>query len=64
MRNCNLRAIRLEKKLTQTALAKAAGVSRQTINCIEHGKQKDIKSDTLFAIANALEVPVGRIFLD
>ena len=36
-RNLALKAARAEKDLTQTALAKAVGVSRQTINAIEKG---------------------------
>ena len=36
-RNLALKAARAEKDMTQTALAKAVGVSRQTINAIEQG---------------------------
>ena len=34
-KNLKLKAARAEKDLTQSALAEAAGVSRQTINAIE-----------------------------
>ena len=36
-KNLKLKAARAEKDLTQSALAEAAGVSRQTINAIEKG---------------------------
>lgn len=37
-KNLKLKAARAEKDLTQTALAEAVGVSRQTINAIEKGE--------------------------
>ena len=37
-KNLKLKAARAEKDLTQSALAEAAGVSRQTINAIEKGE--------------------------
>lgn len=36
-KNLKLKAARAEKDMTQSALAEAAGVSRQTINAIEKG---------------------------
>ena len=36
-KNLKLKAARAEKDLTKSALAEAAGVSRQTINAIEKG---------------------------
>lgn len=37
---CNkaIKAARIEKNMTQTELAKAVGISRQTINAIEQGE--------------------------
>ena len=37
-KNLKLKAARAEKDMTQSALAEAAGVSRQTINAIEKGE--------------------------
>lgn len=37
-KNLKLKVARAEKDLTQSALAEAAGVSRQTINAIEKGE--------------------------
>ena len=37
-KNLKLKAARAEKDMTQTALAEAVGVSRQTINAIEKGE--------------------------
>ena len=37
-KNLKLKAARTEKDMTQSALAEAAGVSRQTINAIEKGE--------------------------
>ncbi len=36
-RNISIKVARAEKDMTQTALAKAVGVSRQTMNAIEQG---------------------------
>lgn len=37
-KNLKLKAARVEKDMTQAALAEAVGVSRQTINAIEKGE--------------------------
>ena len=37
-KNLKMKAARAEKDLTQSALAEAVGVSRQTINAIEKGE--------------------------
>ena len=37
-KNLKLKAARAEKDMTQSALAEAVGVSRQTINAIEKGE--------------------------
>jgi transcriptional regulator with XRE-family HTH domain len=56
-----IREIRKQKKMSQTALASAAGVSRPNLNRIEKGRQKEIKGDTLEKIARALETDERRL---
>lgn len=57
----NLRTERLDLKWTQTQLADALGVSRQTVHSIEVGKY--IPSTLLaLKIARILEKPVESIF--
>jgi putative transcriptional regulator len=56
-----LKEIRLEKDLTQEALAKMVGVTRQTIIAIE--KEKFVPSVKLaLELANALNKPLESIF--
>ncbi len=60
LRNC-LRAARLERDLTQEALAGMVGVTRQTIIAIE--KDKFVPSVRLaLYLARALEIPIARLF--
>ena len=51
---------RISKKwraeMTQTELAKRAGVSRATINWIEQGHTESVTSETVNRIAKALQV--------
>ena len=56
-----VRVARAERSLSQTDLAEAAGVSRQTISSIETGQYVP---STLLAlrIAQVLEVPVADLF--
>lgn len=56
-----VRVARAERSLSQTELAEAAGVSRQTISSIETGQYVP---STLLAlrIAQVLEVPVADLF--
>ncbi len=49
-----LRAARLEQKLTQAQLAKAAGVSRTTLNQLESGLVLDLSVQRLRAILDQL----------
>ncbi len=49
-KNLKLKAARAEKDLTQSALAEAAGVSRQTINAI---KKASTTPPSTFAAASA-----------
>jgi putative transcriptional regulator len=56
-----LKEIRLQRSLTQEALARAAGVTRQTIISIE--KQKFVPSVKLaMQLAAVLDSPVDRVF--
>ena len=56
-----VRVARAERSLSQTDLAEAAGVSRQTISSIETGQYVP---STLLAlrIAQVLDVPVADLF--
>lgn len=61
-KNLKLKAARAEKDLTQSALAEAAGVSRQTINAIEKGEY----NPTINPLPQHLQDPgqnTGRIIL-
>jgi putative transcriptional regulator len=56
-----LKASRLQKELTQEALAKAVGVTRQTIIAIE--KEKFVPSVKLaLELAVALNTPFEKVF--
>lgn len=55
-----LKALRVEAGLSQTALALAAGVSKQLINDLEHGRRIG-SAPTLRALADALGVQVWDI---
>lgn len=58
-----LRAAREQAGLSQYRLAELSGVSRPAIAGIELGRHKDVKIDTLNALAKALGVSVSH-FLD
>lgn len=51
-----IKEYRRKRHMTQSKLASASGVSRQTISNIESGKQAEVKASTLLNIANALGV--------
>ena len=61
--NNNLAAIRKQNGLTQTALAKKAGVSRVIINQLETGARDVTTSKTMLKLARALGVTIADIFL-
>ena len=61
-KNLKLKAARAEKDLTQSALAEAAGVSRQTINAIENQKY-DPSLPLAFQLAHILGTTVDALFL-
>ncbi len=56
----NIKRIRSERHMTQTALAEKAGVSVQMINQIEWGVKK-MSIDTLTGIAIALDCTTDEI---
>lgn len=56
----NLRAARLDARLTQEKLAELAGMDRQAVNRIEQGHQSPIV-DNLIRIADALHVPLADL---
>ena len=61
MRNLKLKFKRIEKNMSQTELAKAAGVTRQTIGMIEAGEfNPSLK--LCVAICRALGVTLNDIF--
>lgn len=55
-----VRALRLQKKLSQATLAKRAGVSQATISALEKG-EPEVKHATLVQVAAALGVPLREI---
>lgn len=58
-----IRSLRLHRDLTQEKLAERARVSRDTIIYAETGR-KAASLDTLHLVADALGVPVSRLFVD
>ncbi len=53
---------RIEKNLTLEQLGKRVGVSKMTVLRWESGEIKNIKSDKIEKLANALGVPVIALF--
>ena len=56
-----LRRLRLERRLTQEALAELASLNYKYIGRVELGKA-DPGADVLVRLARALRVPVGELF--
>lgn len=61
--NYNITYLRKQKKLSQEELAKLSGVSRATISKLETTPDAIAKTDTLYKIANALQVSIADIIL-
>ena len=59
----NLRAVRQDRMITQTELAKKSGLSRGAICKIESGATREVKSDTLSKLASSLGVTINDLFL-
>ena len=60
MQNC-IRVLRKQKGVSQEALAKACGVTRQTVNAIENNKY-DPTLALAFALARELGTTVDALF--
>ena len=60
MQNC-IRELRKQKGVSQEALAKACGVTRQTVNAIENNKY-DPTLALAFALARELGTTVDALF--
>ena len=58
-----IKEIRDKTGITQQELADKANVSRSIISELETGRRTVSKTDTLFRIAKALDVPFRDIFL-
>ncbi|WP_294496637.1 helix-turn-helix transcriptional regulator [uncultured Gemmiger sp.] len=60
MHNC-IRVLRKQKGISQETLAKACGVTRQTVNAIENNKY-DPTLALAFALARELDTTVDELF--
>jgi DNA-binding XRE family transcriptional regulator len=58
-----IRVLRIERGLTQEALALRSGVTRNVLVDVEHGK-RGLLYERLFDIADALQVAAGRLLGD
>ena len=58
-----IKALRVNRKMTQWDLAKATGLSQSTITAYERGTRRP-DLDALYAIAKALYVPLAALFED
>lgn len=56
-----IKELRQKLGMTQTELAKRAGIKQGVLSYIENGKTKNPRIDTMQAIAAALGVPVERL---
>ena len=61
MQNC-IRELRRQKSVSQETLAKACGVTRQTVNAIENNKY-DPTLSLAFALAKELQTTVDILFI-
>ena len=57
----NLIMARAQARLTQAQLARAAGVTRQTVSDIERGAT-NATVDVLDQLARVLKIPIGQLF--
>ena len=55
-----IRTLRIQRSLTQEALALQSGVTRNVLIDVEHGK-RSLLYERLFDLAEALEVPVAEL---
>lgn len=59
-----IKKLREQQGLTQNELSTKSGVSRNLIARLESGDIQNTTTDTLFKIANALEVRVENLFFN
>lgn len=59
----NIKTLRLKKNMTQEKLSEISGVSRAIIAALESGARTNTSTDTLYKIAQALDVDISDIFL-
>ncbi|MDT0701979.1 helix-turn-helix transcriptional regulator [Mammaliicoccus sciuri] len=57
-----LKSVLKEKKMTIGQLSELTGISRNTISLLIHGKSQGIQFNTLYKIAEQLNVPIGELF--
>lgn len=59
-----IKQLRRERGMSQTELARRAGVSRQTIILLESGVAKNTTTRTIAGIADALDTTADALFYD
>jgi len=59
----NLDRILFERKISQTDLVRASGLSFGTINNLVNGKNKGLTLDTIGKLCSTLEVPVEQLIV-
>ena len=57
----NLIKYRSIRRLSQTALAKEAGVSRRTIKLIENGQRSGVRQETILKLCHTLQVTPNEL---
>lgn len=57
-----LKTVLKEKKMTIGRLSKLTGISRNSLSLLIHGKSQGIQFNTLYKIAEQLNVPIGELF--
>lgn len=58
-----IKEAREERKMSQEELSEKSGVSRAIISGLESGSIQNTTTKTLYRLALALDMPVGRFFL-
>lgn len=58
-----LKEIRMKKRMSQGELAEKSGITRQTICAIERNPDYSASVKTMQRLADALGVPMKRLFL-
>jgi len=58
----NLSRILGERRITQSELAKKAGLTQHTISAVYNEKWKQISKDTIIRICAALDIDISELF--